>query len=102
MENYGEAMQNKVTDKPMTAIEGFIRESRTYNADFRSAISRLDSLCSRLGQNNYVKNQPQKESEPKPVKSSDGIMDDLGEILRQKENLMTELRIAIDYLEQHI
>lgn len=86
----------------MSYIENFINQSQGFNSDLLSVISRLDALCSRLGQNNYVKNQPQKENGATPVKTSDGLMDDLGELIRQKEVLNSELRVAIDYLEAHI
>lgn len=95
-------MTTVATDRPMSHIEGFINESRGYNSDLRSTISRFDALCTKLGHNNYSKNQLQKEEVGTPVKTSDGIMEDLGEIIRQKDQLMVELRVAVDYLEQHI
>lgn len=90
------------TARTMSHIENFINRSKGFNSDLQSAISRFDVLCSRLGQNNYVKNQPQEATGAVPVKTSDGLIDDLGELIRQKESLNSELRVVIDYLEAHI
>lgn len=93
---------NTQGETTMTRLEVFINDSRNYNSDLRSAVVRLDTICTKLGHGNYPKNQPQKEVVPTPVKTSDGLMDDLGELIRQKESLNSELRVAIDYLEAHI
>lgn len=85
-------------------LQGVINHSRDLNTDLNVLVNRVDGLCNRLGRSEYSKNHSvAMEGENKTnATESDGLMDEFQAANNRKLNLINDLRIAIEYLEQHI